>query len=192
MQERAVRRRGWLDDEEFVSAVAVTNLVPGPNSTEMAIHLGYTQGGRPGGIISGMAFILPAFLLMLALSWAYFEWRDVGWVGDFFYGVKPVVPAIVALAVYRLGRSAVVDVPLAVIAALAFAATLLLPLAEPLYLVAAGLAGLGLYGSLSRRAFALLPLGSLPVVVLASASTYLELAWVSSRPAPSSSVAATS
>src|SRR3990170_126818 len=73
MEDEAVRKRRWLSREHFVDALAVTNMVPGPNSTEMGIHLGYLRAGVPGAVISGLAFIVPAFLLMLGLSWAYFE-----------------------------------------------------------------------------------------------------------------------
>ncbi|MEX2237906.1 MAG: chromate efflux transporter [Dehalococcoidia bacterium] len=178
MQERAVRRRGWLSDEEFRSALAVTSLIPGPNSTEMAIHVGWLRNRRAGGLLAGVAFILPAFLLMLALSWAYFRYDNVGWIEDFFYGVKPVVPGIVAVTAWRLTRGALSDRPLIAIALLAFTATLLFPLGEPLYLVAAGVAGITLYTSSGgSRALALLPF-SAPPLLLASAATYGKLAWV--------------
>lgn len=104
MQQRLVERKRWLNSSEFASALAVTNLIPGPNSTEMAIHLGYLRAGRGAGLLAGLLFILPAFLMMLGLSWAYFRYDDVGVLEDFFRGVKPVVPAIVLLAAWALAR----------------------------------------------------------------------------------------
>lgn len=106
MEEEVVRRRRWLRREHFLDALAVTNMVPGPNSTEMAIHLGYLRAGVLGGVVAGLCFIGPAFLLMLVLSWAYVQYGTLPAVGALFWGVKPVVVAIIIAAAYRLARNA--------------------------------------------------------------------------------------
>jgi chromate transporter len=170
MEEEAVNRRRWLDREHFLDALAITNMLPGPNSTEMAIHLGYLRAGAVGAVAGGLVFILPAFLLMLALSWAYFEHGAALNVESLFYGVKPVVIAIVVAAVWRAGRAAVTDWKLLALFAAGLALTLVLPAWEPLVLLAAGLVGVLLYArppELGRY---------LPAVVLLTAAPPL-LAW---------------
>ena len=96
MEDAVVHRRKWVKRQHFLDALSVTNMVPGPNSTELAIHVGYLRAGVLGGLVSGTCFILPAFLLMLALSWAYFEFGSVPQVVWLFYGVKPAIIAIIA------------------------------------------------------------------------------------------------
>ena len=86
MEDAVVHRRKWVKRQHFLDALSVTNMVPGPNSTELAIHVGYLRAGVLGGLVSGTCFILPAFLLMLALSWAYFEFGSVPQVVWLFYG----------------------------------------------------------------------------------------------------------
>src|SRR5439155_2381421 len=71
MHDELVRRRGWTDERGFLDVLGVTNLIPGPNSSEVAMHLGYLRAGRLGGLLAGLAFLLPAFLIVTALSWAY-------------------------------------------------------------------------------------------------------------------------
>jgi len=145
MEDEVVVRRGWLTREAFIEALAATNIIPGPNSTEMAIHVGHRRGGVAGALVAGVTFIAPAFVMMLALSWAYFRWSNVAAIGDLFTGIKPAVIAILALTLWRLFRSSVKDVPqLAIMAAggaLAYAFTAW----EPLILLGAGLVGVALY-----------------------------------------------
>src|SRR5574341_187864 len=141
LEEETVTRRGWLDRRHFMDALAGTNLVPGPNSTEMAIHIGYLRAGVPGALTAGIAFIAPAFVLMLALSWAYFEYGAKPGTEAVFYGLKPVVIAIIAATVYRLGRTAVTDIPLVLLFLAGFGLTLAEPGWEPLFLLGAGLIG---------------------------------------------------
>ncbi|MEX0801281.1 MAG: chromate efflux transporter [Dehalococcoidia bacterium] len=145
MEEETVRRRRWLDHQHFLDSLAVTNMLPGPNSTEMAIHTGYLRAGLPGALLSGLVFILPAFALMLALSWAYFEHGASLRVDSIFYGVKPVVIAVIAATVWRTGRAAVTDWRLAVAFAVGLAFTLALPSWEALVLLTVGLAGVLVY-----------------------------------------------
>ncbi len=106
MEHEFVHKRKWLSREYFLDLVAATNLVPGPNATEMAIHIGYLRAGWAGLLVSGAAFIVPAFLITLALAWAYVQYGALPQVGAILYGIKPAVVAIIVMAVWRLGRSA--------------------------------------------------------------------------------------
>ena len=107
MREELVRRRRWVTDEQFIDLLGITNLIPGPNSTEMAIHLGYTRAGVWGLILGGMCFIVPAMLIVLALAWAYVRWGALPITTSLLYGVKPVIIAVVVQAMWGLARTAV-------------------------------------------------------------------------------------
>jgi chromate transporter len=113
MHNEVVKRRKWLNDQEFLDLLGATNLIPGPNSTEMAIHLSYLRAGWPGLILGGACFILPAVLIVTLLAWAYVELRSLPQVDWLLYGVKPVVIAIIAHALWNLGRKAVKNALLA-------------------------------------------------------------------------------
>ncbi len=107
MHSEVVGRRKWLDDQRFLDLLGATNLIPGPNSTEMAIHLGYLRAGWAGLVIGGMCFILPAVLIVTALAWAYVRFGSRPEVGSALYGIKPVIIAVIAQALWELGRRAV-------------------------------------------------------------------------------------
>jgi chromate transporter len=106
MEDEVVRRRGWISREDFLDLLGATNLIPGPNSTEMAIHIGHRQAGWAGLLTAGICFIFPAMLIVGVLSWAYVRFGNMPQAEGLLYGVKPVVLAIVLQAVWRLGRSA--------------------------------------------------------------------------------------
>jgi chromate transporter len=107
MEDEVVRRRKWLTSEEFLDLLGATNLIPGPNSTEMAIHVGRRRGGWPGLLVAGACFILPAALIVLALAWCYLRYKSLPETEALLYGVKPVIIAIVLQALWGLARSAV-------------------------------------------------------------------------------------
>jgi chromate transporter len=107
MEDEVVRRRGWLTRAQFLDYLGATNLIPGPNSTEMAIHIGYGRRGWPGLLVAGLGFILPAALIVAGCAWAYVRFGTAPAVGRVLYGVKPVVIAVVLHAVWGLGRAAV-------------------------------------------------------------------------------------
>jgi len=107
MREELVRRRRWVTDEQFIDLLGITNLIPGPNSTEMAIHLGYTRAGVWGLVLGGVCFIVPAMLIVLALAWAYVRWGALPITTSLLYGVKPVIIAVVVQAMWGLARTAV-------------------------------------------------------------------------------------
>jgi chromate transporter len=107
MRDEVVARRRWLSEQEFLDLVGAVNLIPGPNSTEMAIHIGYRRAGWRGLIAAGAAFILPAMCIVTALAWAYVRYGSTPQADWLFYGVKPVIVGIVAQALWALGRTAV-------------------------------------------------------------------------------------
>ena len=106
MREEVVRRRHWLSDERFVDLMGVTNLIPGPSSTELAIYLGYLRAGWTGLLVAGVCFIGPAMLIVLALAWVYVTYGGLPQITWLFYGIQPVVVAIIAYALWNLGRTA--------------------------------------------------------------------------------------
>src|SRR5579862_7415381 len=95
MDDEVVRRRRWLTEERFLDLLGATNLIPGPNSTEMAIHIGWERRRWAGLVVAGVAFILPAMLITGALGWAYLRFGSVPAVGWVLYGVKPVILGVV-------------------------------------------------------------------------------------------------
>jgi chromate transporter len=105
MREEVVRRRQWMSDERFVDLIGITNLIPGPSSTELAIYLGYLRAGWPGLLVAGICFIGPAMLIVLAISWVYVTYGALPQVGWLFYGIQPAVVAIIAQAIWNLGRT---------------------------------------------------------------------------------------
>ena len=107
MEDEVVRRRGWLTREAFLDYLGATNLIPGPNSTELAIEIGRDRAGWPGLIVAGVAFIVPAALLVTITAWAYVRFGRLPAAVALFAGVKPVIIAIVAQALWRLARTAV-------------------------------------------------------------------------------------
>lgn len=106
MHDEVVTRRHWMDEQHFLDLVGATNLIPGPNSTEMAIHIGYERAGWRGLVAAGLCFILPAVLIVLALAWAYIAYGHTPQGDALMYGIKPVIIAVVVQALYRLVPSA--------------------------------------------------------------------------------------
>jgi chromate transporter len=106
MKEEVVTRRRWMTDAEFLDLLGATNLIPGPNSTEMAIHIGLRQGGGRGLLLAGLCFILPAVLIVSAFAWAYGRFGSLPAVAGLLYGVKPVIIAVVVQAIWGLVRPA--------------------------------------------------------------------------------------
>jgi chromate transporter len=115
MRDEVVRRRRWIDDARFLDLLGMTNLIPGPNSTEMAIHLGYVRAGWPGLVLGGACFIVPAMAIVLALAWAYVSYGARPEATAALYGIKPVIIAVVLQAAWGLARTAVKGPLLAVV-----------------------------------------------------------------------------
>jgi chromate transporter len=122
MEDELVRRRGWLSREKFLDLLGASNLIPGPSSSELAIHIGYQCAGFPGLLVAGACFILPAFLMVSAFGWAYVRFGHLPAISALLYGVKPVVIAVILQALWGLGRSAVKS---KLLAAIGLAATAL-------------------------------------------------------------------
>jgi chromate transporter len=115
MEDEVVSRRGWLTREEFLDFLGATNLVPGPNSTEMAIHVGRVRAGWSGLLVAGASFILPSAVMVSALAWAYVRFGSLPQVAGLLYGVKPIVIALIVQAVFKLAKTAVKSTWIAVV-----------------------------------------------------------------------------
>ncbi len=107
MRREVVIRRKWLTEQQFLDLLGASNLIPGPTSTEVAIYLGYARAGRLGLVLAGALFILPAMLLVLVLAWAYGRYGSTPQVGAIFYGIKPVIIAVIVQAIYAILPTAV-------------------------------------------------------------------------------------
>ena len=125
MDERFVGRLAWVSGEQFLDLVGAVNLLPGPSSTELAIYLGQIAAGLPGLLVAGACFILPAAILVVAFAWAYTQYGAVPQVAGLLFGIKPVVVALIAQAIWNLGETALKTVPLACLAALVIALAIL-------------------------------------------------------------------
>jgi chromate transporter len=124
MEDEVVRRRGWLSREEFLDLLGATNLIPGPNSTEMAIHIGHRVRGWLGLLTAGACFIIPATLITTFFAWAYVRYGSLPSVAGILYGVKPVIIAVVFQALWGLTRTCVKTRGLAVLGLVSLAAAL--------------------------------------------------------------------
>src|SRR4051812_39605925 len=118
MEDEVVERRKWLTSEEFLDLLGATNLIPGPNSTEMAIHIGLRRAGWRGLLVAGVCFIVPAALITFALAWVYVRFGSVPQARGILYGVKPVIIAVVLQAIWGLGKSALKSKPLMALGAI--------------------------------------------------------------------------
>ena len=145
MEDEVVRKRQWVTRQQYLDMLGLTNLIPGPNSTEMAINVGFSRAGWAGLAVAGASFITPAALVTAGVAWAYVRFGTLPLAESLLAGVKPAVIAVIAIAVWRLGRIAVRDVGLAALGALALAA--FLAKMSPLLILAGG----GLIGMAARQ-----------------------------------------
>lgn len=166
MEDEVVRRRAWLTREEFLDLLGATNLIPGPNSTEMAIHIGARRAGFPGLLVAGACFILPAMCIVMACAWAYVKFGKLPQVAGILYGVKPVIIAVVLQALWGLGKTAIKSSSLGLITVAAVAAVFF-GVNELVVLLGAG-AVMVLTATAGRSGTTLLavPLGSLFLIFL--------------------------
>jgi chromate transporter len=165
MRDEVVVRRQWLSEERFLDLLGATNLIPGPNSTELAIHIGWQRARWAGLVVAGTAFIVPAMVLTAALGWAYVRYGSLPSAGWLLYGVKPVMVAVVVQAFWGLVPRAARTVWLRV---LGCAAALLAALGGNELLVLFGSGGLALLAS--RRAAPALAVAPWPVLAVGSAA----------------------
>jgi chromate transporter len=124
MEEEFVRRRAWVSGADFLDMLGASNLIPGPSSTEMAIHIGHQRAGWRGLAVAGICFILPAMLMVMVFAWAYTRFGSLPEIQSGLYGVKPVIIAVILQALWGLSRAAVKNVFLAVVGLAATVAAL--------------------------------------------------------------------
>ena len=129
---------GWISEPTFKKTLAVYQILPGPEAHELCVYFGRIRGGKLGGFLAGLGFALPGFVLMLALSVLYVEANLAGHLDEIFYGLSAAVGAIIARALVRLSRNFLSDLPLVVIAVVAFAVTVGLEASFVLVLLGAG------------------------------------------------------
>lgn len=141
MEDEIVEKRKWMTRDYFLDLIGATNLIPGPNSTEMTMHCGYERAGRAGLFVAGMAFIFPAVIITAFLAYLYVEYGQLPQVEIFIYGIKPAVLAIIASAIIKLGKKAVKSIELVIIGILVLVVSLL-GVNEVAALLAAGVLGM--------------------------------------------------
>lgn len=141
MEQEIINKRKWMSRQHFLDLIGATNLIPGPNSTEMTMHCGHERGGIAGLFVAGFSFILPAVTITGILAYLYIEYGSLPNVAPFVAGIKPAVLAIIASAILKLGKKAVKGTELAVIGLLVLAASALFQVNEVLALLASGLLG---------------------------------------------------
>ena len=142
MHDELVERRRWISNARFLHALNYCMLLPGPEAQQLAVYVGWLLHRVKGGIVAGLTFIIPAFFIMLGLSYVYAVHGDVEWVDALFYGLGAAVVGIVAAAVIRIGKKALRNGVLYLVAALAFVAIFFLHVPFPLIVLGAGLIGL--------------------------------------------------
>ena len=175
MEDEVVKKRQWISQQHFLDLVGGTNLIPGPNSTEMTMHCGHERAGWKGLIVAGACFLFPAIVITMVLAWLYQQYGQLPKVEPFIYGIKPAVIAIILGAVYRLGKKALKTKALGVLGVLTLAACLL-GVHEILALFACGMLGLLWYfvGHSKNKLHSFTPL--IILQVLAAPST-LKILW---------------
>jgi len=125
MEDEIVEKRKWIDRQHFLDLMGATNLIPGPNSTEMTMHCGHERGGVPGLFVAGICFIFPAVVLTAILGYLYVTYGQLPAVEPFLLGIKPAVLALIAAAIYKLGKKALKGIELGILGLLTVAASLL-------------------------------------------------------------------
>jgi chromate transporter len=154
MESEVVGKRQWLTRQQFLDMLGAANLIPGPTSTELAINVGFVRAGWAGLCVAGASFILPAALITGAFAWAYVHFGATPHAASILGGIKPAVIAVIAIAIWRLGKTAVRDVGLAVLGGLSLAAFFLR--VNPVVILFGG----GLVGMLARRALSIRAAGA--------------------------------
>lgn len=110
MEEELVKRRRWISEEEFLSGLAVSNMLPGPASTQLGIYMGYMRKGVLGGILAGISFILPAFIIIIILSYIYIKYGTIPQVQGLLYGINPMVIALISISLYKMSKGVITNV----------------------------------------------------------------------------------
>jgi chromate transporter len=174
MEDEVVRRRRWMTHERFLDMLGVCNLIPGPNSTEMAIHIGQLRAGFAGLVVAGACFILPAAAIVLVIAWMYVRFGTMPQAVGLLYGIKPVIIAVVLQALWGLGRTAIKSRLLAVLAIVALIASLL-DVNDMIVLLGGGIVMLAIR-AVEDRATARATLAAIPVAARAAGAKGAALA----------------
>ncbi len=169
-EDEIVTRRGWLTREHFLDLVAATNLIPGPNSTEVMIHTGFVLRGIPGAVVAGACFITPSALLSLTLAVIYVEFGALPRVEAAFWGIQPVIVTIILIAAYRLAPSALKNVPLWALFGVSLLLIAFSSIPELFVLLGAGVAYAAFVRLRTASTTTLLFVASLPALVRAAES----------------------
>lgn len=149
MEQEVVEKRKWMTKEHFLDLIGVTNLIPGPNSTEMTMHCGHERAGKAGLFVAGLAFIVPAIIITGVLAWAYTTYGELPNIKPFIQGIQPTVIAIILAAVITLGKKALKTIELGVIGIITMALCLV-GVNEIIALIGIGILG-GLYFNLKNN-----------------------------------------
>jgi chromate transporter len=169
MEQEVVERRKWMTREHYLDLIGATNLIPGPNSTEMTMHCGHERAGRAGLFVAGISFIVPAIVITGVLAWLYTKYGELPTVAPFLIGIKPAVLAIIAQAVLKLGKKATKNTELIVLG-IAVVLACLLGAHEVLVLLVAGVLGAVYFTWRKKAAIQINPLMAL---ILGQAATPL-------------------
>jgi chromate transporter len=163
MQQEVVAKRKWMSEEHFLDLMGATNLIPGPNSTEMAMHIGQDRAGWRGLIVAGVCFIFPAVMITLFFAWLYKEYGQLPEVQPFIYGIKPAIISIILIAILPLAKKSLKNIQLGIIGATVLVLALV-GVNEILLLFGAGLLAMALSWFSNRKTInSFLPLGILQV-----------------------------
>ncbi|MDP3436932.1 MAG: chromate efflux transporter [Bacteroidales bacterium] len=144
MESEVVRKRKWMDHQHFLDLIGATNLIPGPNSSEMAMHCGHERGGYRGLLAAGAAFILPAVIITMLFAWLYSKYGTLPRAEQFIYGIKPAVVGIILYALYGLGKKAFKNNLLIALGVITLGVTFI-GVGEITALFACGFAGVAIY-----------------------------------------------
>jgi chromate transporter len=179
MEEEVVRKRQWMTHEHFLDLIGATNLIPGPNSTEMALHCGQEQAGWRGLLVAGACFILPAVFITAVLAWAYQTYGALPQVQPFIYGIKPAIIGIVASLMFTLGKKSIKSIELGIIGS-AVAVLAILGYDDIYLLFGAGLVGMIIFYIKNRvqTAYTLFPLVLLTQLPASFSSPAWRIFWI--------------
>ena len=144
MEDEVVKKRKWMTHEHFLDLIGATNLIPGPNSTEMTMHCEHERAGWKGLFVAGISFIFPAVVITAVFAWLYKQYGQLPEVEPFIYGIKPAVISLIIMATYRLGKKAIKNMELAFLGIVSIVICLM-GVNEIIVLFGCGLVGLLIY-----------------------------------------------
>jgi chromate transporter len=178
MEEEVVRKKRWMDEQHFLDLVGATNLIPGPNSTEMSMHIGNERAGWKGLVVAGFCFIIPAVIITAFFAWGYQRYGQLPQVQPFIYGIKPAIIAVIVVTMIMLGKKALKNVTLGIIG-VACAVAVLAGMNEIYVLFSAGLVGILIYFFRQRQTiYGIVPFTLLQISSYAEQPSFLKLFFI--------------